>query len=487
MKHKDLIIALSFANIIFYKYWSVIIYFNPSNSYYFKNFPSAKTYLAFIISELIAGLVVWLGIKLLRYLNNKFILKASKVIFSLVVLNFFYELIWNHAEKLEVYGDIYHYLPTTLFVFFIIYLLIKRKFIKTAAGASILIAPFVLVIFGQAIWMMTNADFKNTSETIANPLVIKQDKALPRAVWLLFDEMDQRFAFDDRPKYVKLPEFDRFKNQAFYATNVTQTGDKTGKAIPSLFTGKIVQKTDTVNSSEMMITYKDASKAVKWSQEPDIFSEARKLGLKTALSGDGHPYSRILGHKIDYCQWYDDDWIPDPSASLWYNIYNQLAFLSPFDEGRRGSQIHSEIFNDAQNLVVNPDYQLVFIHFLIPHAPRINEKWGLINATQWGYFGNLELADQTFGSLRKSMEEQGLWEDTTILITSDHQWRKSDRIDGKKDPRVPFILKIAGEKNGTVYQSPFNAVLTKEVLLAILKKQIKTNYDLTEWLNEHRN
>jgi len=83
------------------------------------------------------------------------------------------------------------------------------------------------------------------------------------------------------------------------------------------------------------------------------------------------------------------------------------------------------------------------------------------------------------------MEENGLWENTTVLITSDHQWRKSNRIDGKKDPRVPFILKLAGEKKGVIYEPSFNAVLTKDILLAVLRNQIVTNEDLVIWLNEH--
>lgn len=212
------------------------------------------------------------------------------------------------------------------------------------------------------------------------------------------------------------------------------------------------------------------------------------MGVNTALVGSSHPYSRVIGDKIDYCQWYDEEMIPSPTASLWYNIYNQLSFLVPFDETKRSQRIHSDIFREARNLAVDPVYGLVFIHFPIPHAPFRNAKWGFWNITPKGYLGNLELADQAFGQLRKGMEEQGLWENTTILITSDHQWRKANRFDGKKlDPRVPFIMKLAGEKTGTVFQPSFSTVLTKDLLLAIFQRQIQTNDDLINWLNEHHN
>lgn len=489
---KDLLISISFANILFYNYWSIVVYFNLGNSFYYKNFPTTKTFIAFIISELIVGLVIWLGIKLIRYLNNSFISKSSKVIFCLVVLNFFYELIWNTAQKFKVEGSYIHRIPTTIYVIFVIYLIVRKRTFKAMKSAVLLIAPFVLMIFGQAVMMMGN-DFKDNvnyqyvnPEATGKPPFFKRDKSSPRILWLLFDEMDQRLTFDERPKFVKLPEFDRFKEQAFSAANLYQAGKDTGRAIPSLFTGKLVKKVAKANSSEFLLTFEDTSQPVKMSQEPDIFTEAKKLGFNTALSGHGHPYSRIMGHKLDFCEWYDDDLILSPDASLLEIIINQISYLSPFDRGRRGRIQHAKLLRDAQNLALNPDYQLIFIHFAIPHSPRINKKWGLINITQWGYFGNLELADQTFGTIRKSMEEQGIWDDTTIIVTSDHQWRKSNRFDGKKDPRVPFLLKLPGEEKGVVYTPAFNAVLTKDILIAILKEEIRTYSDLTQWLNKRQ-
>lgn len=493
LKQKDLFVAISFANILFYNFWSIVVYFNPGNSFYYKNSPTAKTFLAFIICELIVGLVIWLGIKLIRYLNNSLISKSSMFIFCCVVLNFFYDLIWNTAQKIKVEDGFIHRIPTNIYIIFVIYLIVRKRTFKTVKKAVLLLTPFVLMIFGQAIMMMgkdfqndVNYQYVNPAAT-QKPPFFQQDKSSPRILWLLFDEMDQRLTFDQRPKYVKLPEFDRFKEQAFYAVNVKQAGKNTGRAVPSLFTGKLVKKTGKNGPSEFLITYEGESKPVKMSQEPDIFTEVKELGFNTALSGNGHPYSRVMGHKIDFCEWYDDDMILSPDASLLENISNQLRYLSPFDRGQRGRMLHSKLFKDAQKLAVDPDYQLIFIHFAIPHAPRINKKWGLVNITQWGYFGNLELADQTFGILRKSMEEQGFWDNTVILVTSDHQWRKSNRIDGKKDPRVPFILKLPGEKDGVVYKPSFNAVLTKEILIGILKKDIRTYNDLTKWLNEQQN
>ena len=41
------------------------------------------------------------------------------------------------------------------------------------------------------------------------------------------------------------------------------------------------------------------------------------------------------------------------------------------------------------------------------------------------------------------MKSAGLWESTTVLISADHPYRESEALDGKSDPRVPFLLKLA--------------------------------------------
>lgn len=485
MKRKDLFIAISFANLLFFNFWSIVVYFTPDNSFYLKYIPTVKTYLAFIISELIVGFIIWLGIKLVRYLNNSFLSKTMKVIFTLFVLNFCYEVIWPFAKKIE--PRILRNVPIILFITILIYLLVKRKTIQTAARVVLFLTPFVLFVFGQAVWMMININKIAQPVLTTNPPLVRQDQNRPRVLWLLFDEMDQRLTFVDRPKNLKLPELDRFKQEALFAENAYQAGTCTNDSVPSLFTGKIVRKSKSLDFNEMLITFRGSKTPEKWSQAPDIFSEMEKMGINTAIVGPAFPYPRILGYKVNHCEWYDDYKVLSPAATIWQDIYNIISLLFPSDRIRRSQETEAKIFREAQNLVVDPQYGLVFLHFDIPHSPFRNNKWSLWNNTPRGYLGNLELVDQSLGQLRKLLEEKGLWEQTTILIMADHHWRQSSRLNFKKmDPRVPFIIKLAGEKTGTVFQPSFNTALSRNLLMAIFQKQIGANADLLKWLNEHQ-
>src|SRR5205085_8296330 len=94
------------------------------------------------------------------------------------------------------------------------------------------------------------------------------------------------------------------------------------------------------------------------------------------------------------------------------------------------------------------------------------------------YAGNLRLVDRTLGDVRKALEKAGMWDTSTILLTSDHPVRtlapfatpgQNPALRGlKQHNQVPYLLKMAGEMQGLVYDSAINTVVTKDLLLAVL-------------------
>ena len=58
-----------------------------------------------------------------------------------------------------------------------------------------------------------------------------------RVVWVIFDELSQAIAFQNRPKGLELPNFDRLRKQSFYATAGEAPGRSTMVSMPALITG----------------------------------------------------------------------------------------------------------------------------------------------------------------------------------------------------------------------------------------------------------
>src|SRR5215472_7608767 len=96
-----------------------------------------------------------------------------------------------------------------------------------------------------------------------------------------------------------------------------------------------------------------------------------------------------------------------------------------------------------------------------------------------GYFQNLGLVEDSLKEVRQVMEDAGVWNNATLIVTSDHPPTDSGISD---DMRVPFLVKLAGQKRGVAVAEPVNTVVIAEMCLAILRKQVRNELELAAWL-----
>ena len=104
------------------------------------------------------------------------------------------------------------------------------------------------------------------------------------------------------------------------------------------------------------------------------------------------------------------------------------------------------------------------------------------------YFDNLALVDRTLRDLRGVMQRAGVWDSTVVLVTSDHPFRpnffhtehpswpaeENAALGGARDPQIPFILKLSEQTEGVRYDAPFNTVVTHDLLLALMRREVST-------------
>jgi hypothetical protein len=153
---------------------------------------------------------------------------------------------------------------------------------------------------------------------------------------------------------------------------------------------------------------------------------------------------------------------------------------------QRTVQAFQRIKSEALDRAVDNGIGLVYTHFPTPHSPFIYDSkaqnFDLNTYKPSGYLQNLALVDRTVAELRQRLESAGLWDSTTVLLMSDHSFRESGHVDGKTDPRTPFILKMAGSHEAVQLDFPFNTLLTKELVLAILRKEVSTAREAAQWI-----
>jgi len=157
------------------------------------------------------------------------------------------------------------------------------------------------------------------------------------------------------------------------------------------------------------------------------------------------------------------------------------------EQKRHHAEEYLRLVSGARSSLLS-DVNLILLHFPIPHTPGIYDRTtsSVSWAPQTGYVDNMVLSDQTFGEIRRTLETAGQWDSTTVLITSDHWNRGAPLVNGKRDHRIPFILKLSGQKNGVEYASPFNTIITRELLMEMLRGNLTASDDVVEWLDQRR-
>ena len=352
-----------------------------------------------------------------------------------------------------------------------------------------------------------------------------------RVLWLIFDELDQRLAFLARPPGIGLPQLDRLRSESFYASHAETPGADTLDALPALTVGQpiVADSVAPVAADDLRFRFQETGRTAHWRSQPNIFAEARAAGANTAVVGWYHPYCRVLGSSLTSCFW-----VPADSQFLGETLFREAGFFesmrgfakqlllkapgvvyfgllhetdrslsAAFRKTERDAHIreYREIHARALQECVDPKLGFALFHWPVPHPQGMYSRatHSITDADHTNYIDNLELADQTLGELRRTLESAGLWDSTTILLSADHPlrtavaaqastWTQEEAAStgNRVYPWVPFLLKLAGERSGVTYDAPFSALLSHDLMLAILRSQVTTARDAAMWLDLRR-
>jgi hypothetical protein len=375
----------------------------------------------------------------------------------------------------------------------------------------------VAVTFGRGIISMLTADPARVADRPAAPPVPPRLEH-PKVVWIIFDELDEALAFDERAPSVALPEFDRLRAQTLAASQAFPPSQTTVSSLPALLSGRLVAQGYFHGPDELLIDFHGADGRAKWSAQPSLFSLARAMGINGAIVGWYHPYCRVLPSHFTSCFW---DELMDSTFVLPETLAGRMLFqaatmveettrvgnfrLVEFEwvtqrQRKDKRRQHQVLMEQARMALQRPELGLVLIHLSIPHPPAVYDRVTGDYALRTGlsYLDNLVLADRALGELRRALEESGTWERSAVLVTSDHGWRRrtwerrrdwsdeDEQWSHRAGYRVPFLLKMPGQAAPVPYDQPFNTVLTSELLLAVLRGEVRDAEAAAAWLDSHR-
>ena len=526
---KNAVTALSLANLCFLAAWCHLLY-PPFHGYHLKGTPGWANYLAVMLDVLLLAVLFFAAVAFIESRQHRArLIEISRLMFLLitfVALNNIRIQVFGHLTAPALIAITAGGQLTFLIACFLIFCCVAIVLVRWPHQLSVIaqvilliLAPFALVTFATATWALVKrvsptASAKSQPRAIVNTNI---RRSMTRVLWIIFDELDYRATFAARPASIKLPEFDRLRNESLFATNAYPPAGETLLSMPALIAGRIVTEAREASPNELLLTFADATERVAWSAQQNIFSRAQSIGGTTAIVGWYHPYCRVIGSDLTKCSSNDVSFEKDlygqtlvqsmlkDVREFWLSIPLVRDALSKFiidDESYEVKHIGSlkASLAQAKEVAADPDLSLVLIHYPTPHPPCAYNRWRGDFAVdgKCNYFDNLELADRVLGELRNAIERAGLWDQTTVLVSSDHWWRtqmwEKQRgwteeeaqwaAGGKADHRIPFILKLKNQRQSLIYDQNFNTILTEDLLLAILNDELATTDEVKAWLDK---
>jgi hypothetical protein len=345
-----------------------------------------------------------------------------------------------------------------------------------------------------------------------------------RVVWLLFDEFDQHLAFDERPAGLQLSELDRLRSESLVANRVMQTANATVIAVPSLLSGQAFELTQPMDARTLWVQSAGSEAFWDWRDQPNVFQQARRLGANTSLTGWQLPYCRLIGDSLVHCfdqpgghpanallreiQVSEEGVLASVKFLFYMQAQNLMDMFRPLEEAvspeirdvfvqRRQLRQFLAIRDHAYREITDPQMDFVFVHFPTPHMFAIYDRHraDFALSPDTSYLDNLALVDRTVGEVRGVLEKAGLWDSTTLMITSDHAVRPAmwhnrynwnaafERLIGPGASRtVPFILKLARQHQGAAYEPSVSNLTATQLSLAALSGEVTTPQQAVAWL-----
>ena len=531
-KLKDFLICFSLGNLCFLRRWYGLETLKERSIDYYRIHPADSTLLiATLISATLLSLILWLAWLWVQRNPSPLKLQIARcgflllLIFPLESVRRYWNSEGNHADW-GTNGAVFA-LEILLAAGCVFTLLGNRQVVLAARRVALSLTflfPALMLDFAVSGLCAEPASAYLPKPSLPMLGTGARQRVRRRVIWALFDEFDQRLAFELRQPKVDLPELNRLRSESLVADHAQQTASWTILALPSLLSGQVYSRADLIDADTLRVVPEGES-GVNWRDQPNVFKKARELGANAEIVGWHHPYCRVFGDATVRCL---DVPNGHPSGELIHELSVadaglpravQFLFTLQFKElrdmFRRSSTANSEdtsapyvqhrqlqqyfqIRDRAYCEAADPNIDLLFIHFPLPHLFGIyhRERSDFTLTENLSYADNLALVDRTIGEMRKTLEKAGLWDSTSLLITSDHGlrpelWRgrmgwteELERLTaGVQSQTVPFIVKFAGENHGATYDRSFSGVVSSELVLAMLRGDVSSPQSGVAWLD----
>lgn len=388
----------------------------------------------------------------------------------------------------------------------------KSGWYRSLRTLLVVLSPLAAILSLNLLWKSYGPATVLAAPALAGPV---NGTSAGRVIWIVFDELDSRLAFDARPSGIEMPELDRLRKEGLFAAKAKPPAWDTPESMTTYILGQRVAKF----GAQPFVASLESGGSADMRKAATIFSEARRSGANTYLTGWYLPYCQMLAPVLTDCVQPTPASIRPSSfaesfAAQWKAQLSEHWLAIRFDPqaqkrvpwfgwGERIEQnlAYKQMMDATATMVGGAGGRLVLVHLPIPHPLGIYDrrKNELSLDTRNNSLDNLELVDQTVGAIRRVLETNGLWDQTNFIVTSDHPmrpdvwsqnevWSEEERAAtlNRRHPWIPLLVKTAGVGAPVELASEVDSSRLTALALALLRGEVTSAEQAAHALTEAR-
>lgn len=416
---------LSFFNFLYIKIWIETSIMNPQNFFYIGGVPKK-----FILYNFLCFITFFLFFYFFLKLSEKYKYLQNFLKFILIIeISYILKTFFHHK-----------YLSIFIFIFFVAvftFIFIKFNFKKTLKFLGVVFFPlFILTIYNLSLLLFHLEPLKHKQfSTINKNKIISSDEKNP-IIWIVFDALSMEKIYENK----NLENFNKIIQTSDIYSNYRVNINDTGHSIPSMVLGRDVRKIKTIYEDRKISRsfFNDQGKFITINFDNSIFDEISGQGKSIYINGWYYPYCNMVKvynecfsnlYSWDLYYSYNFDFL------LIFNLYKMFPFREfflkkykdifhienfGFKEAVKSHKFSLEHFLNA----LDDKFEFYFYHASYPHRPYIFDSKK--NSYKENYFDksyyedNLIMTDLALGEIIKTLKLKNNFENSLIIISSDH-------------------------------------------------------------------
>ena len=291
---------------------------------------------------------------------------------------------------------------------------------------------------------------------------------------ILFDELSYNYIYEQNK--IK-PQYENIRDMSLASDiyhNASSPGKDTLTSVMGLITGKQCDLVQMKDKGMYIITAKQKAKLLV-PDSNNLFAYAKDAGYKTFCFGPYLPYGELFRQWLDGCRSFSIyNWGSLQKGFKPYSPILTTIVLLPhqFPYGIFKNPVYSlwqksvteQIFASVIKAINSQEPFFIFAHFYIPHLPFTFNKNGFYHNSKpflendENYYKQLDYVDKLVGNLIAELKIKGKFDNSTIVILADHNYRI---MFPGKERTIPLIIKHKGQKTCS---NIYNSVKAEDVL-----------------------